>query len=98
MVGEKYQNHIGVYSKKYQNLFQNNFEKDFLKKNNFDKIVNFKAIFDSESHQQYQNLIQNEVNVLNNCITINILQSLCGQAPTRPYKYINTEMHDIFKR
>ena len=52
MVGEKYQNHIGVYSEKYQNLFQNNFGKDFLKKNNFDKIVNFKAIFDSESHQQ----------------------------------------------
>ena len=59
-----------------------------LKKNNFDKIVNFKAIFDSESHQQYQNLIQNEANVLNNCITINILQSL---------SHINTEMHDIFK-
>ena len=84
----KIQNHIGVYSEKYQNLFQNNFEKDFLKKNNFDKIVNFKAIFDSESHQQYQNLIQNEANVLNNCITINILQSL---------SHINTEMHDIFK-
>ena len=89
VVGEKYQNHIGVYSEKYQNLFQNNFEKDFLKKNNFDKIVNFKAIFDSESHKQYQNLIQNEANVLNNCITINILQSL---------SHINIEMHDIFKR
>ena len=88
VVREKYQNHIGVYSKKYQNLFQNNFEKDFLKKNNFDKIVNFKAVFDSESHQQYQNLIPNEANVLNNCITINILQSL---------SHINTEMHDIFK-
>ena len=84
----KIQNHIRVYSEKYQNLFQNSFEKDFWKKNNFDKIVNFKAIFDSESHQQYQNLIQNEANVLNNCITINILQSL---------SHINTEMHDIFK-
>ena len=62
---------------------------NLLKKINFDKIVNFRAIFDSESHQQYQNLIQNEANVLNNCITINILQSL---------SHINTEMHDIFKR
>ena len=39
--------------------------------------IPFKTDFDSESHkQQYQNLIHLEANVLNNCITINILQSL----------------------